>query len=335
MADYDPIVVVPEETADQSPLHLPPVLNPWLSTWWTAETVTGVPENTMGWLVAQGWQITAVASDASTVPPTLTYTLGKQALSAQETLLGLCNNYTTNAQRAQDANEVRYNQVVIDWNEMIASSQTQFEQQTDQQNADFGFYIADLKTYMDEIDVLSAANADNLAQDYGTHKGTADGLLTGLGTTEVARINEHFASTLAAQLQGLTNRGLYSSGVAADITERNERDRDEQLQLHYDRLNREQLGNEHTLWGQRVQVSEQNNQAIVQKMNTSVARLDGWKSVAADNQRLMAYQLDERNKLIIGLYSFVERRTDVAPEWKDMSQMIAGLADSAGGWIQP
>jgi hypothetical protein len=49
----------------------------------------------------------------------------------------------------------------------------------------------------------------------------------------------------------------------------------------------------------------------------------------------MAYQLDERNKLLIGLYSFVERREDIGPEWKDMTQIIAGLGDSAGGWLSP
>jgi hypothetical protein len=49
----------------------------------------------------------------------------------------------------------------------------------------------------------------------------------------------------------------------------------------------------------------------------------------------MAYQIDERNKLLIGLYSFVERREDVAPEWKDMASMIAGLADAGGGWLTP
>ena len=49
----------------------------------------------------------------------------------------------------------------------------------------------------------------------------------------------------------------------------------------------------------------------------------------------MQYQLDERNKLLIGLYAFVERREDVAPQWHEMAQMIAGLSDSAGGWITP
>jgi len=57
--------------------------------------------------------------------------------------------------------------------------------------------------------------------------------------------------------------------------------------------------------------------------------------VADQNRQLMAYQIDTKNQLVVGLYGFVERRDDVAPEWKDMVQMIAGLGDSAGGWITP
>ena len=82
-------------------------------------------------------------------------------------------------------------------------------------------------------------------------------------------------------------------------------------------------------------LSEHKHRAIVERMNTAIQRLDGWKSVAADNRQLMAYQLDERNKLLVGLYSFVERRDDIAPEWKDMATMIASLGDSGGGWVTP
>jgi hypothetical protein len=50
---------------------------------------------------------------------------------------------------------------------------------------------------------------------------------------------------------------------------------------------------------------------------------------------LMKYQLDERNKLIIGLYGFVERREDIAPRWEEFGKIVSGLGDSGGGWISP
>jgi hypothetical protein len=82
-------------------------------------------------------------------------------------------------------------------------------------------------------------------------------------------------------------------------------------------------------------LADHKHKAIVERMNTAASRLDGLRSTHDQNRALMAYQLDERNKLLVGLYSFVERREDAAPEWKDMSQMIAGLGDAGGGWLTP
>jgi len=82
-------------------------------------------------------------------------------------------------------------------------------------------------------------------------------------------------------------------------------------------------------------LAEHKHRAIAQRPETAVKRLTGWQSVADENRKLMAYQLDERNKLLIGLYSFVERREDIGPEWKDQATMIASLGDSGGGWVTP
>ena len=46
---------VPEQFPGQSEINLPRVDNPYLSVWWSTQTVSDVPENVMGWLVAQGW----------------------------------------------------------------------------------------------------------------------------------------------------------------------------------------------------------------------------------------------------------------------------------------
>lgn len=660
------VPVVPPVSPNQSQIDLPRIENPWLSVWWTTQAVTGVPEEVMGWLVAQGWTITDISQDNSTTPPTMYYSLGREGLQPWQVLLSLCNSFTTAANEARDANELRYNQVVANWTEMISSSQSQFEAQVTEQNAAAGVYIANLDSYMSAVDALISANtnqlvadastanaaltemnaklsqletnantnagtigsllsaqsgylstfladfsaklseldanysthlvqltslisesdatliaftADQQAQtaalaaaysgleaelngllataagyladisaevasiiaslsadynsvdgdvssllttglaamgshvsdfnavlslletDYSAHAATATAFLTGLGTTELARINQQFAASLATQIQDLVDRGLYSSGVAADVTARNTRDRDEQIQALNDRLNREKLENQHKLYEQQVAMrkgtlegkdrmhgvrqevlryqaaqivgmygllqsvrdrtlsaktalyqiqdantrlnaelktrlyevgqamrqrlleeaarlaqltqamiqwesgqrdrlleqvqqvtaqhlagiekqhasqqeiskvamverdallgqlqeavkgilagkeryaaqwmqnsstlAEHKHRAIAEKMNESVARLEGWKSVADENRKLMAYQLDERNKLLIGLYSFVEKREDISPAWHDMAQMIAGLGDSAGGWMTP
>ena len=374
------IAVVPEYLPDDIHVgHADPleIRNPFNEIWWaTGQTIAGIPQAALGWLVAQGWKITGTAPDLTTVPPTISYTLVKDQLEPLQVLLSLCNSWTREAHNAREANKIRYNDIISDWKDMLTSSQAQFDAQVERQNSDLGIYITDLGTLVDDITNRFDQISRGLSSDYQTHKDaaeevlvdidvdydahktTAEGFLTNLGTTEVARITEQFASTLSVQLQKLIDDGLYTSAVDADITARNIRDRDEQLQKHYDSLAREQLTNEHRLWEQDVQLNvqmlpgqkldnthrlwDQNvqlanfaNQAITAELNAKVAGLQGWKDVAAENQRLMAYQLDERNKLLIGLYSFVERREDVAPSWQEMSQMIAGLGDSAGGWITP
>jgi len=729
---------VPEQSPGQNPIYLPRVLNPYLGIWWSTQTVTNVPENVMGWLVAQGYEVTGITQDTTTVPPTNYFALTREGMKPQDVLLSLCNSYTIAANEARDANQIRYNEILSNWTTMIDSSHDQFNAQTTEQNAQAGVFLTDLDSYMTAIETLiadnqsdlaadalvartalvvmdsrltdlednAAANAttinnlltdqetnlqtyitdydtrlgelqqnvvdhiasvldevsdlgvvleehvadyttqfdslvanynfhvadiddllanvasnvsayvadvnailtaldtdyqavetdlgtirttagtlvddhvtdyqavlalllsdyttqatttraiinfllpdytehaddtrsitDALSSDYIAHEASATGFLTGLGATELARINEEFAARLSVQLQMLTTRGLYTSTLAADVTERNHRDRDEQIQLLLDRLNREKFDNQHRLYeqqrGMRAQtmdnehrlyeqqravrsqmidaeqrlyeqqlgmrtrtmdgksqlhsvrqevlryqaslisgvysllqetrnrvlsgkqailaakdanerlgievqsrlyaqlqdvrqrtiesadrvyqlrdvyskwantethrtyeqlqqikqqfveaverqhsakqnvtraemaqrdtllqqlqaaltgllggkerfsslllqnantLAEHKHRAIAERMNTAVARLEGWKSVAADNRALMAMQLDERNKLLIGLYSFVERREDISPEWADMSKMIASLGDSGGGWLTP
>lgn len=658
---------IPEQNPNQSELWLPRVLNPYVGLWFNTTTMTGVPENIVGWMVSAGWEVTNITENTTTIPPTRKFDLQRpEKMKPWEVLLSLCNHYTVSANEARAANQVRYNQIVANWTEMIDTSHTQFDAQTTQQNTQAALFFADLDLYMDAIEtlindnqsqvVIDAAaakvalgtmdtrlsdletNAQNsavtinsllstqntylqafisdynakllemdqnyvaylanllaqiasvgsvteahvadyqsqiailstnysshlstinglissitsnvnvyvadvdailnqiesdyfaveaeldaikaqsgtlgdqlesdyndvlalLLSDYEIHAGIARAFLTGLGATELARINEQFAAALSAQLQQLTSRGLAVSAIVTDVTARNTRDRDEQIQALNDRLMREKLEDQHRLYGQQVavrgqkldglsrlhgvqqevlryqaslvtgthsllqetrnrvlagkqaifaardanhkfgveirtnlyaqlqdvrqrtidstervyqvrdvfskwkagetgrlyeqlqqiesqfltaigqqhgskqevgraEISQRDNllqqlqgalngllqgkdryaaalmqiassladhkhKAIVERMNTAASRLDGLRSVHEQNRALMAYQLDERNKLLVGLYSFVERREDAAPEWKDMSQMIAGLGDAGGGWLTP
>ena len=728
---------VPLFDPGQSQLFLDDVRNPLEGVWFTTQTISQVPENVMGWLVAQGYEITGITQDTSTTPPTNYFALTKQGMDNVRAVTELCNSYTIAANDARWSNQVRYNEVILNWSQMILSSHGQFDAQTEEQNAQAGVFMTDLDEYMTAVETLiddnrsqlvldaaeakaalvemdsrladletnAAANAviigtllteqetnlqtyitdydsqlteldqnvaahiatvlgevdaletvleshvvDYLQQfdsltsnynahladidellatvaenvstytgdvnsildlldtdyqsvdadlgeirtsagaivsthavdyqaildllagdysthatlarsivaflatdytphatatrsitatllsDYTTHDGAARGFLDGLGATELARINEEFAARLATQLQMLVTRGLSTSTLITDVTERNGRDRDEQIQLLNDRLNRERFENQHKLYEQKRSVrgqtmdnehrlyeqqrvmrgqtvdnehklyeqqlgmrtrmmdgenqlhsvrqevlryqaslisgvyallqetrnrvlsgkqaiyaakdaserlgievqsqlyaklqdvrqktieatdriyqlrdvfakwsntethklyeqlqqieqllldaverqhkakqdvtraeisqrdilleqlqsalnallggkerfstlllnnastlSDHKNKAIAQRLDTAVKRLDGWKAVADDNRKMMAYQLDERNKLLIGLYNFVERREDVGPDWTDGAKMIAGLGDS-GGWIQP
>ncbi len=82
-------------------------------------------------------------------------------------------------------------------------------------------------------------------------------------------------------------------------------------------------------------MAEHRHRMVVERMNETVMRRDGGQKKHDEDMQLMAYQLDERNKLLIGLYGFVERREDVGPSLEDLSKLATSLADSSGGWISP
>lgn len=335
MPEPPTIPVVPEPEQNFT-IVTRPVENPFNNIWWATQTAVRVPESVMGWLVAQGWRITQVLPDNSTVPPTVYYNMETLQLSPLETIKALCDSFKINAEDARQVNEFRYNAIVSEWSQLAATTHDHFVEQIEEQNAAVGVYITDLlNPLMSEVDNLSDANIDRLNSELSSHEDDTRKLLEDLGATEEARIREEYVSKLSVSVQDLIDRGLYTSAVYEDIRTRNHRDRDEQIQMLKDRLNREKLVNEHQLYGQQETLADHRHRAIVEKMNIAAAKLDGWSRVSAENRQLMAYQLDERNKLLIGLYSFVERRSDIGPEWKDMASMIAGLGDSAGGWIQP
>jgi len=662
------VLSVPEINPNQNFYQLPRVANPFVSVaqWFATQTLSDIPENVMGWLVAQGFEITNIRQDNTTVPPTNYFSVRKDGLIPAGVLLSLCNSYTIEANNARDQNQIRYKEILANMALMVDSSHTQFDAQIAEQNAQSGVFLSDLDEYMDAIEAMIndnqsqvvvdaneakdaleemldrlgdlETNANNnanqiatlfteqetslntfvnnyasklaemdqnfaaylgdvlakiaslgtlldshvadynqqftilqsnylahasdiesqlglvdanvdvyanqvdviitslesdyqqiasdmegfsnqsgsllsqyagdynailalLQTDYDTHAPIARNFLDNLGATELARINEQFASSLSAQIQSLVSRGLSTAGVIVDITARNTRDKDEQIQALNDRLNREKLDNQHRLYEQQVAVrsrrldgfdrvhavrqevlryqaslvssvyglrsdatnrilagrqaifaakdanskygievssnlyaklqevrqrtiesldrvyqlrdvfakwnteetnrryerlqqievqfleatqrrlaasqdvtktemnerqtlltqlqaaltalmsgkeryavllmqnantlAEHKHRAIAEMVNVKVQRLEGWKSVAAENMRLMTYQLDERNKLLMAVYAFVERRQDIGPEWNDMAKMIAGLGDSGGGWLTP
>lgn len=668
MSNENDVLSVPEVNPNQNFYQLPSIANPFLSAaqWFATQTLSDIPENVMGWLVAQGFEITNVRQDNTTVPPTNYFSVKKEGLLPAGVLLSLCNSYTIEANNARNQNQIRYKEILENMQVMVDSSHTHFDAQVDEQNAQSGVFLSDLDQYMDAIETMitdnqsqvvadaveakgaledmldrlgdletnATNNANQIASlfaeqetslttfvgnyasklsemdqnfasylsdvlaktssldstlaghissytaqfnillnnyeshqadiearldaiqpdvdaytdqintiiddleadydaisdsmdqfssqagslssqfsgdynavlnllqsDYESHAPIARNFLTNLGQTELARINEQAASSLSAQMQSLVSRGLYTSIIPADMIARNSRDKDEQIQTLNDRLNREKLDNQHRLYEQQLAVrsrrldgfdrvhavrqevlryqaslvtnvyalrteatnrvlagrqaifaakdanskygievksnlyaklqevrqrtiesldrvyqlrdvfakwdteeanrryeriqqieaqflegiqrrlaasqdvtktemserhtllsqlqaaltalmsgkeryavllmqnsntlAEHKHRAIAEMVNTKVQRLEGWKGVAAENMRLMTYQLDERNKLLMAVYAFVERRQDIGPEWNDMAKMIAGLGDSGGGWLTP
>ena len=313
----------PEQNVDTPLEHFPfaDISTPYATSWWLPEYISGIPAEALGWHVANGWQVVQVTQDSTTSPPTPYYTLTKQVFSQIAVLQDILNRYTVAYNDARWANTGRYSDVIDNWTLMLANTEDYHADQTDDQNAHNVEYIGNLNTYMDEVDGLIDDNLTTLEANTAL-------FLDGLGATEVARITEQFAASLSEQIQGLIDRGLYSSAVAADITERNTRDRDEQLQKLYDSLNREKLDNSH-------KIADHKHRGIGEKMGEFQLQLQTQRDVHESNMKLMSYFLAERNQMLVGLYGFVERREDTGPTFNDLTSVLVGLGDSGAGWVSP
>ena len=351
-------------------------LTPYTPAWWKASHIEDIPESTVGWLVAQGWNITDAyqpVADGQTF-----YTLKRQGMQSWIILQTLLSEYVARYNEANVANVVRYENILTWWGSLVNATREQLDVLGDVSDAHVVVYFAkldelvtDAKSEMDLAlasataagAIVAAQLADYLLKlatlegIYATHEADAEALLVNLGVAKLALINEKWDSALANSLQDLTNRGLYSSAIVTAITASITRKRAEDITNMQDQLAREKLENEHKLYAQEMDMLgmvmdgklknastqfqygqylvEVRSKCALTVMEARMKRIQGSMEVRDREDRLMAYQLDERNKLMVGMFGFMERRSDDGPRIEDMTRLICGLGDSGGGWVTP
>ena len=291
------------------------------------------------------------------------------------------------------------------WLAQVAETDAAIE--TTEAAYDLSTIIAACESAIDDFDAAVAAfNATyatlpaTLTSDFAAHAVTARALLTDLGTTELARINELFDNQLASRKQALLDRGFYSATLITSIDSRVERERSQAIGELNDRLMREKLANEHTLYGEQYQsrlggldaslkamdaqlklvqatlnqkqwsveirhktlgiVTELKNQLLGSRERYYQLLLKDidWKSsrraelyqglmevrlkqfelrhrTCGRDMELMRYYLDERNKLVVSLFQFMEDRTDSYPDMGTFAQLTAAMGEAGATTWQP
>jgi hypothetical protein len=106
---------IPDITVGDWSISTPDMLTPWAATWWSTYTISSIPGDSVGWMLAQGWIITGVSYDNTTVPPTPNYSMTKEGFQTTTVLQHLLNDFNLNRNNAKFANEVRYDSVVKHW----------------------------------------------------------------------------------------------------------------------------------------------------------------------------------------------------------------------------
>lgn len=178
----------------------------------------------------------------------------------------------------QSSLETDYSSFETDWNSyddadrstQLANLKTVWSAAAEELDSDYDTLTAGLDlpsliaSVSSSIDDLDAAVADfntaygslraTLESDFTTHSETSRNLLVDLGATELARINEQFDNLKSRNNQSLVTRGLYSSALVTQMEAQVERERNQAIVELNDRLSREQLENEHRLYGEQYQM---------------------------------------------------------------------------------
>jgi len=171
--------------------------------WFTQSTVSGIDREMMGWMVAQGWQVTNVTYDPTTTPPTPSYAMSRQGMNNWFILQDLMNSLTTAFNDGRTMNYLRYRDIVTIWNQAFAQSQQQFQQMTAKSDADVVIYFGQ---FNNDLDAISAE--------------------IGLARSEAVQEADRVAAQLAAYLDKLSdieaNYQAHAATIATLITQQND-----------------------------------------------------------------------------------------------------------------
>jgi hypothetical protein len=163
--EIEGVIAPPDLDPKQSELFTTLMTSPYNAAWWTTTAISNIPPDAVGWLVAQGWQITSVTYDNTQNPPTPYYTMTRQSLQNWAILQSLLTEYTTAYNNALAANAFRYNDVIRNWTDLIFANQAHLDVQAEEQNDHFLLYSAALTANLDPVALLIDENQSTLVTD--------------------------------------------------------------------------------------------------------------------------------------------------------------------------
>ena len=361
-------------TTVNRPIYPALAASPYSAAWWQTTNIDRVPETAVGYLVAQGWQIVSTYKEddvtyyAMTRQSMMNWKILQTLLDSYTFAYNEGRDF--NATRYNDL-IASWGNLVINTRENLDTLGdvsdghlslylTTVDSLLSDLEADVELSEAELLSVSGDVDAqldLIVAKLNELEGDYNTHAALTRGLLTDFGATETARINEQFDNLLQKGRQGLVNRGLYSSVLFAQIEARIERERSEALTKFNDGIAREKIDHEHKLFAELMDtkraviagrttftatalqkgqfVINGRNQLIEILLRGRIEKANARIKVAGTEEQIMRYQLDTYNNVVVGLHATQERREDTYPDLSSISQLVAGIGDSSGGWITP
>lgn len=277
--------------------------SPNVGGWYFAQNIGLVPDTVAPFLAAHGFLVNG-GTEHYIAGEFAGYLLNmeRNKFSRLDAMQILLNTMVDTFNEGRSLNSTRYNDLLTNLQSLLSNNQ-----------ADVTSFLNTEVTNSSGYVTLMLSTKDQLATDYTSHAATATAFLTGLGVTELARINEEYDDKEASINQQVLDKGLYSSLIPTQVAVQIARERSERITDLNDKLNREKWENQHRLYEQQFRMRVQGMQTLLSTGQ--------WK---AD---LLKYQLDTRSNLALALFGIVERREDDYPGIGDMSALITAMGD--------
>jgi hypothetical protein len=286
-----------------------PTGSPKVNAWHAAETVDGVSDEAVGGMLAQGWAVIATHYSYDFDQESFTseiigrsYTMYRRTMNNDAIVHDLLNSFTHGYNEGREANQKRYEDVIRLWTEMLDKSQG---------------HLTDAKTGLKQKLDAHMITLDALENDYSTF---FTGVQTELDDLEVTlnadrtRVNDQFDGQLAGSDQNLVNRGFYSSAMISNIDAGIEERRALALTEITEREQR-----------LKADIILRKNEIYLNVLRMRASLIDAQMGLTNREQEFLAYQLDTRNNLLVGLFRFVEAREDSYPGLGSTAQVAASL----------
>ena len=227
------------------------------------------------------------------------YYMHRRKLQSESVLNTLIADFTTAYNEGRQINDTRYDELVALYDVMLDKTENE---------------LIALDATVDTDDALLAAIIADMETDYDNFDDAMDGLLDGWGDAQRLRINNQFDAEVTQARQDLTNRGMYNTTVWTSVNAGIELRRAEALTDLEDKILERQM-----------------------KLADNVQRflIDMRKGIYDARMRLLGVKQDNalrplefRNKMLIAMLTFMERRSDDYPGLDGLADIAAKLGYS-------
>ena len=299
ITDIDP---VPEEIVDASGWFQTEYLVYKKGGWPVSQAVDLLPiYMAQGWLVYDKEDGYDLRIDGGTTfyYPWTEFSMRRRKLQSEDVLQTIITDFTAAYNEGRQINDSRYDELVNLYDVMLDKTEDE---------------LVALDGIVDTDDALLAAIIADMESDYDDYSGNLGELLDDYGDAQRLRINTQFDNEVADAKQDLTTRGMYNSTVWTSTNAGIEFRRAEALTDLEDkilRLRADLLG------------KDQNYLIDMRKgIYDARVRLLGVKQ---DNA---LKPLELRNRVLLAMLAFMERRTDDYPGLDGLADIVAKLGYS-------